>query len=108
MDITDFTLTVVTFVHLQYCSGTFLQRATLEKHTESFHVELQCGYCGSTFVGTESVVEHVKDAHQASKVTSTENYQDMGDKCGWGQQTLYRVGQVVVDLGWVDLDFEVP
>ena len=64
-------------VHLQYCSGTFLQRATLEKHTESFHVELQCGYCGSTFVGTESVVEHVKDAHQASKVTSTENYQDM-------------------------------
>ena len=40
-------------VHLQYCSGTFLQRATLEKHMENFHVELQCGNCGSTFVGAE-------------------------------------------------------
>ena len=58
----------LTLTLLQYCSGTFLQRATLEKHTESFHVELQCGYCGSTFVGTESIIEHVKDAHPPSKV----------------------------------------
>ena len=31
-------------------------------------MELQCGYCGSTFVGTESIIEHIKDAHPPSKV----------------------------------------
>ncbi len=52
----------------EFCSGTFSQQSSLNQHIRSFHMELQCVVCGSALVGSESMIAHIQESHQPSKM----------------------------------------